>query len=90
MKQANCNVRAINADKKRESQVYELMGVCEGAASSPKDLLEELWKQFRPQLASMIHQFPVGYMNGSTKVSWARTPTDVANIWACAKRSDHL
>jgi len=42
MKQANCNVRAINADKKRESQVYELMGVCEGAASSPKDLLEEL------------------------------------------------
>ena len=88
-KQVNLNVRVINPDKKKECEVYVLREITERVVSTPQRLIEELQRQFGPQLVPTAHHFPVGYMKGSTKVS-IRSPADVADIWTHLNKGDQI
>ncbi len=85
MKPVNFNVKVINPDKKKECQISVLRGVTEQMTSTPQNLIEELQRQFGSQLVPTTHQFPVGYMKGSTKVT-IRSAADLADIWTCVKK----
>ena len=69
--------------------MYVLREITESVVSTPQSLIEELQRQFRPQLVPTVHPFPVGYMKGSIKVS-IRTPADVADIWTHLNRGDQI
>ena len=88
-KQVNLNVRVINPDKKKECEVYVLREITKSVLLTPQSLIEELQRQFGPQLVPTTYHFPVGYMKGSTKVS-IRTPADVADIWTHLNRGDQI
>ena len=63
VRQVNFNVKVINPDKKKDYQVYVLRDVHDGIVSTPQELVEEVQKQFGPQLVPTTHPFPVGYMH---------------------------
>ena len=88
-KQVNLNVRVINPDTKKECEVYVLREITESVVSTPQRLIEELQRQFGPQLVPTAHHFPVGYVKGSTKVS-IRSSADVADIWTHLNRGDQI
>ena len=88
-KQVNLNVRVINPDKKKECEVYVLREITKSVLLTPQSLIEELQRQFGPQLVPTTYNFPVGYMKGSTKIS-IRTPADVADIWTHLNRGDQI
>ena len=80
VKQVNFNVRVINPDDKRESQVYVLRDVSERVVCDPKSLTEELRTQFGGDIVSDKLEFPIGYVKGGTKV-WIRTESYVQDVW---------
>ena len=81
VRQVNFNVKVINPDKKKDYQVYVLRDVHDGIVSIPQELVEEVQKQFGPQLVPTTHPIPVGYMKGST----IRSTADVHVADACKK-----
>ena len=84
VRQVNFNLKVINPDKKKDYQVYIRRDVHDGIVSTPQELVEEVQKQFGPQLVPTTHPFPVGYMKGST----TRSTADVADIWMHVRRGD--
>ena len=85
----NFNVRIINPDKKRDSQVFVLRSITKKLLSTPKTLITEMQRQFGPQLVPTTHSFPIGYMKGSTKVS-VRTAADLSDIWTNVSNGDQV
>ena len=82
----NLNVKVINPSKRSQCQTFVLRGVSSNNISTPKQLKEEILKQFGRELVPGDLDFPVGYTKSGTKV-WIRTESDIADVWSFKMKS---
>ena len=61
-------IRVFNPDCKKQYDTLMLRDIAEESVSSPLDLKKEIWKQLGSEVVSSDMDFPVGYMNGNSKV----------------------
>ena len=61
-------IRVFNPDCKKQYDILMLRDIAEESVSSPLDLKKEIWKQLGSEVVSSDLDFPVGYMNGNSKV----------------------
>jgi hypothetical protein len=66
-----------------------LRDIAEESVSSPLDLKKEIWKQFGSEVVSSDLDFPIGYMNGNSKMSII-SAADVNDVWGSIKKKENL
>ena len=85
----NINVKIFNAPKVKDCPVYVLRGLTEQLVATPKQLCEEIQKQFGCEVVPKSSEFPIGYMKGATKVH-IRTAEDISDVWHFIKKGNQM
>lgn len=84
----NFNVKIFNPENKKEQHVFVLRDVTQAMMASPETLIQVLRRQFGSHVHKR-HQFPIGYMRGSLKIS-IRTPADISDVWLRASKGESV
>ena len=82
-------VRVFNPDCRKQYDTLMLRDIAEESVSSPLDLKKEIWKQFGSEVVSSDLDFPVGYMNGNSKMSII-SAADVNDVWGSIKKKENV
>lgn len=82
-------VWVFNPDCKKQYDTLMLRDIAKESVSSPLDLKKEIWKQFGSEVVSSDLAFPVGYINGNSKVSII-SAADVNDVWASIKKRESI